>query len=81
MTATVLDDRRRLVLPPEFPARAAVTIQHIDQDTILVRRHRDEKVAVIVVPIIKELPSDPEWEKKEAALAKHTFKRMAPFEE
>lgn len=82
MTATVLDDRRRLVLPSEFPARAAVTIQHIDEDTILVKRQRDRTDMVcIMVPIIKELPSDPEWEKVESAFTKDSNKGLAPFEE
>lgn len=82
MTATVLDDRRRLVMPSEFPARSAVTVQHIDEDTIIVKRQRDRTdFAVIIVPIIKALPDDPEMDAKAAALARRTFKNLPPFEE
>lgn len=49
MTATVLDDRRRLVMPTEFPARSAVTIQHLDRDTIIVKRQRDQTEFAVII--------------------------------
>jgi hypothetical protein len=36
MNATLIDDRRRLVMPPELPARSPVTVQQIDDDTWIV---------------------------------------------
>ncbi len=82
MTATVLDDRRRLVLPTGFPARSAVTVQHIDEDTIIVKRQRDlTEVVFIPVPIVKALPRDADWEKVESAFTKDAHKGLAPFEE
>jgi hypothetical protein len=33
VNATLLDDRRRLVMPPELPAKSAVTVQQINADT------------------------------------------------
>lgn len=82
MTATVLDDRRRLVMPAQFPARAAVTVQRIDEDTVIVKRQREQTdFAVIVVPIIKHLPDDPEMDAKAEALARRAFKHLPPFEE
>ena len=68
-------------MPPELPAKSPVTIQQIDADTWIVRRQREASMAVIVVPIIKELPADPEWEKVESAFAAHAIKGLAPFEE
>ena len=82
MTATVTDDRRRVVMPPELPAKSAVTIQRIDEDTWIVKRQRDQtNFSVFVVPIIKDLPDDPEWEKVEAAFAADAFKKLPPPEE
>ena len=54
----------------------------LDADTWIVKRQREQTdVVFIAVPILKHLPSDPEWEKQEAALARHTFKQLPPFEE
>ena len=81
MTATVTDDRRRVVMPPELPAKSAVTIQRIDDDTWIVKRQRDQtNFAVFIVPIIKDLPDDPEWEKVEEAFAASAFKKLPPPE-
>ncbi len=82
MTATVIDSRRRLVMPPELPARSAVTVQQIDDDTWLVKRARPSKTnLVVLLPDIKKLPRDPEWEAIEERIAAHTAKNLPPFEE
>ena len=82
MNATVIDDRRRLVMPPELPAKSAVTVQQIDADTWLVKRARRVKTRmVMLLPDVKELPSDPAWEKTESRMVAHTNRKVAPFEE
>jgi hypothetical protein len=82
MNATVLDDRRRLVLPPEFKPKSAVTVQVIDEETVLVKLAKPNKaLMVMLLPDVKTLPDDPEWEKIEHAMVKHTAKKRAPFEE
>jgi hypothetical protein len=82
VNATLLDDRRRLVMPPELPAKSAVTVQRIDADTWIVKRHRPQKnVIMVAIPIVKELPNDPEWEAVEARLTAHSNRKVAPFEE
>ncbi len=82
MNATLLDDRRRLVMPLELPAKSAVTVQRLDADTWIVKRHRPQKnVVMVAIPIIKKLPSDPEWEAIEARLTAHCNRKVAPFEE
>ena len=82
MNATVTDDRRRLVMPPELPARSAVTVQQIDEDTWIVKRHKPDKEFIVVLfPDVAHLPDDPEWEKVEAAFAKHAIQKLTPFEE
>jgi len=82
MNATLTDDRRRLVMPPELPARSAVTVQQIDEDTWLVKRQRaDKKFIMVLFPDVPRLPDDPEWEKVEAAFTQHAIKNLAPFEE
>ena len=82
MTATMTDDRRRLVMPPELPAKSAVTVQRIDEDTWLVKRARRGKARmVLLLPDVKELPSDPAWEKIESRIVAHASRKVAPFEE
>ena len=82
MTATVIDDRRRLVMPPELPAKSAVTVQQIDADTWVVKRRRPQKsVVMVAIPVIKDLPRDPAWEAVEAKITRHCNRRVAPFEE
>ena len=82
MNATVIDDRRRLVLPSEFAPKSAVTIQRIDEDTILVKRAKPSKVRmVMLLPDVKTFPDDPAWEKVERAFAQASNQGLAPFEE
>ena len=82
MTATVTDDRRRLVMPPELPAKSPVTVQQIDEDTWIVKRQREERSFVLIaIPVVKSLRSDPAWEKVESAFAADAVKGLAPFEE
>jgi hypothetical protein len=82
VNATLLDDRRRLVMPSELPPKSAVTVQRIDADTWIVKRHRPQRnVVMVAIPIIKELPSDPDWEAVEAKLTAHCNRKVAPFEE
>jgi protoheme ferro-lyase len=75
--ATTVDDRRRIVMPPECPQHSAVTIQQLDENAWLVKRARpDRTVKMIAIPVIKKLPDDPEWEKTEAALARYAASRL-----
>jgi hypothetical protein len=82
MDATVLDDRRRLVLPANFKPRSAVTVQPIDEETVLVKIAKPAKSRlVMLLPDVKRLPDDPVWEKTELAFARHAAKNLPPFEE
>lgn len=82
MIATLSDDRRRVVMPPELPAKSPVTIQQLDEDTFLVKRQRPSKnYVMIAVPVINVLKSDPEWEAVESRMAAHHKRHIAPFEE
>ena len=82
MNATLTDDRRRLVMPPELPARSAVTVQQIDEDTWIVKRHKaDKKFIMVLWPDVAHLPDDPEWEAIERRMVEHNNKNLAPFEE
>src|SRR5271166_548413 len=81
MTATVLDDRRRLVMPPELSARSPVTVQRLDDDTWIVRRQKPQKgFVVVLMSDVKDLPDHPAMEKAEARLAEYSFKKLPPFE-
>lgn len=82
MTATTLDDRRRVVLPPEFKAKSAVTIQMIDEETALVKLVKPAKARlVMLLPDVKRFREDPEWEKTESAIVAHNNKKVTLFEE
>jgi len=82
VNATVTDERRRLVMPPELPARSPVTVQQIDEDTWLVKRQKPEKpYLVYLLPDVKHHEPDPEWEATERKLAGHLNKNVPPFEE
>jgi hypothetical protein len=82
MNATLIDDRRRLVMPPELPARSPVTVQQIDEDTWIVRRARPTKTRmVMLLPDVKKLPKDEEWQETESRIVAHNSKNVAPFEE
>lgn len=81
MNATVIDDRRRLVLPPEFKPKSAVTVQVIDSETVLVKLARPSTARmVMLLPDVKTLPADREWEEIEHRIVKHTSKKVTPFE-
>ena len=82
VNATVTDSRRRLVMPPELPARSPVTVQQIDADTWLVRRAHPVKANLVaLLPDIQQLPADPEWQETESRIVAHTSQTLAPFEE
>ena len=71
------DDRRRVVMPPELPARSAVTIQQLDEDTFIVRRQRTQnQLLVVLEPDVKDLPEEAEWDKKALDLAEHAWKDL-----
>ena len=76
-----VDDKRRVVLPQSCPPNCAVTIQEINHETWIVKRHKAEKNFVFVaIEHIERLPDDPEWEKKEADAAKRLSGRFPPPE-
>jgi hypothetical protein len=80
MQATMIDDRRRLVLPPEFKPRSAVTVQVIDQETILVKLAKpSQHHHAMLLPDVKTLQDDPIWDKVEAAFTSASNKGLAPL--
>ena len=80
MNATVTDSRRRLVMPPELPARSPVTVQQLDADTWLVRRAHPLKANLVaLLPDIPQLPTDPEWQEIESRIVAHTSRTVAPI--
>lgn len=79
MKVATLDHRRRLVMPPECPPGAAVTIQRVDAHTWIVKHQLpDTNLKVIAIPVIDKLPDDPEWEAIEAKMAKSVSSRLRP---
>ena len=82
MVSATIDSKRRLVMPKECPPRSAVTIQQVDSETWIVKRRRPMKnVKVVLIPVVKRLPEDPEWDKVEAAFADAASQDLPPFEE
>jgi hypothetical protein len=77
MVARNVDQKRRVLMPETCPPNIRVTIQELDPDTWLLRRVRPERsVKMVPIPVIKHLPDDPEWEKVEAALARHAASKL-----
>ncbi len=82
MKVATLDHRRRLVMPPECPPGAAVTIQQVDKHTWIVKQQLpDTSLKMIAIPIIDRLSDDPEWEKTELKIARRNTSSVPPFEE
>ncbi|MDB6040372.1 MAG: hypothetical protein JWM99_4213 [Verrucomicrobiales bacterium] len=82
MIASVIDDKRRLTMPKELPPKSAVTIQRLDDDSWVVTRQKPvDNLVVVAFPLIRELPSDPEWEAIEKRMVKRNNRKLPPFEE
>ena len=82
MKSATLDSKRRLVMPEDCPPKSLVTIQPLDVNTWIVRRQLpDKKIKMISIPIIKDLPDDPEWEKVEEAFGRAAIAKLPPPEE
>jgi hypothetical protein len=72
-----LDDKRRLIMPETCPPRSAVTIQELDQDTWLVKRHRAAKdIKVVLIPVLDKLPHDSAWDKVEEAFGRRAYSKL-----
>jgi hypothetical protein len=82
MTATVTDERRRLVMPPELPARSAVTVEQIDDETWVVRLQKPRKhLVAYLLPDVTEHKTDPEQDAFERRVGRHLNRSVPPFEE
>jgi hypothetical protein len=79
MKAATTDDRRRIVMPPECPPNAAVTIQQLDENSWLVKRQVPDKAfKMVLIPVIDKLPDEPAWEEIETKLARHAVSTLEP---
>ncbi len=77
-----LDGKRRLIMPTGCPPNAAVTIQQVDEDTWLVKRHRPERrFKVVLIPTIDKLPHDSKWDKVEGTFGRAAVKKLPLPEE
>jgi hypothetical protein len=82
MRTATLDERRRLVMPPECPPNSAVIVQQIDEDTWVVKRAREERnFKTVLIPVIDALPRDPEWDQVEKAFGEAMWKKLPPPED
>jgi hypothetical protein len=80
--ATV-DDQRRITLPAEFHTGSAVFIESLDADTLIVRSGQPNRKdqTIVSLPIVRQLPDDPEWDKVEEAFGRASAGRVPPPEE
>jgi hypothetical protein len=82
MIAATTDEKRRLTMPRELPAKSPVTIQQLNDDAWLVTRQKpNTDLLVVPVPRIRELPADDEWERIERRMVKHNNRKLPRFEE
>ena len=78
----MVDDRRRVVMPPECPPGSAVTIQALDETTWLIRRQVPPgDFKCVMIPVVKRLPDDQEWDKVEEAFGRTAYSKLPPPEE
>lgn len=77
-----LDDHRRVVLPETFPPHCTVTIQELDEDTLIVRRQRPRRELLVVLePDVKRLPEDRSLDALAEKAARGSFKKLPKFDE
>jgi hypothetical protein len=77
MKSATLDAKRRLVMPEDCPPGSLVTIHTLDKNTWVVHRQTARKnIKMIPLPIIKDLPDDPEWEEVENKIGRHIARRL-----
>ncbi|MEI6783017.1 MAG: hypothetical protein WCQ21_19080, partial [Verrucomicrobiota bacterium] len=82
MKSTMVDDRRRIVMPQACPPHSSVTIQQVDDTTWIIKRQLPSKdYKMILIPVIDRLPDDPEWDKVEAAFVRHAASTVSEPEE
>jgi hypothetical protein len=76
MKQAIVDDKRRVALPRVVPG-AHVTIEQLDGDTWVVRRRgTPTKLRPVLIPVIDNLPDDPEWDKVENAFGRAAFAKL-----
>ncbi len=77
--ATTVDDRRRIVMPPDCRPNSTVSIQQLDDSTWLVRTLKPKKnFKLVLIPVIDKLTDDPEWQKVESRLARYAASKLPP---
>lgn len=82
LKARQVDDHRRVVLPETVPAGSAVTLQQLDEDTIIVRRHRPrQNLFVVLEPDVKHHRDDPELDKLAEKVSRDSLKKLPKFDE
>jgi hypothetical protein len=53
-----IDEKRRVILPPEIQPGTDVIIDRIDEDSWVITRHRGR--STIYLPVVDKLPDDPD---------------------
>ena len=77
-----VDEKRRIILPPEIQPGSDVLIEKIDENSWLITRHRKQKkLKILHLPVLSRLPDDPEWDKVEHAFTRAgDDKKLSPPE-
>jgi len=69
-------------MPPALPARSAVTIEQLDEDTFIVRRQRPgNHLFVVLESDVKDLRDDPEMDALGEKLSRASFRKLPKFDE
>jgi hypothetical protein len=75
--ARPVDERRRIVLPPEFQPGSEVILEQLDQHTWLLQRYQpDRNLKLVLIPVIDRLPDDAAWGKVERAFGRAAYKKL-----
>ena len=77
MKLATVDNKRRVVLPRSVEPHTHVTIEQVDENTFIIRRQRQEaRFKRVLIPVIDRLPSDKDWEKIEARIARQMTRNL-----
>ena len=77
--AKQIDDKRRIILPPDFRPSQEVICEQLDAYTWIIKRPRPaSNVKMVAIPILHRLPDDPGWDPIESGLARAAYHRLPP---
>lgn len=81
MIATQVDSQRRATLPLRFSPSEPITINDLDENTVVIRRvSQPEACKLVLIPVWDTVADDPEMDEFGEAISRDAFKQLPAFE-